>query len=209
MGLMEEKVVFPSDYESSAGALGNIKDGKDADGNTVKTVEWFSCRERFASRFLKETTEFWFMAGKEIHNMVAFFKVAEDILNLPEEERTDFKLALNKSQVVMVLPKPFWREDALRRSLFTIFLRQGRLYKPEKKNFEEALYEHEYGKRTKNAIMRFLFGFTKYHHPLGDPAPAGWVAFFGGKDEDYVRKYLTKSDNMVIDNSVAVGSLFG
>jgi hypothetical protein len=211
MGLIEEKVVYPSDYDGEIGALGHHKVGVDASGTETGKLEWYGCRERFARVHTKELENFWFMAGeKHIPNVVAFFEVAENILGLPPEERTDFQRASNKPGPLLVIQKPFWREDALRRSLSTIFLRQGRSYVPEKKNFEEALYNHEYGRRTKSAIMRFLFGFTHFHDPATAEAPSnGWVNYFGGKDDEYARIRLINPSKPAPDTVLGIGSIWG
>ena len=88
----------------------------------------------------------------------------------------------------------------MRRSLLTLLLRCGIHYIAEEDNFEEALYSNNHAAQTKNAIMRFLFGFTEFKGQLsktygfGVTSPNGWWTFWQGKSDEYVRQYLVSQE---------------
>jgi hypothetical protein len=83
----------------------------------------------------------------------------------------------------------------MRRSLLTIIVRAGMMYEPKQDNYEEALFAYKFVAPTRKAVMRFLFGFTKYVGPSIEEQPSiesrGWKSVFEGKDEATIKRYLT------------------
>ena len=79
----------------------------------------------------------------------------------------------------------------MRRSLLTIFLRGGGKYLPADDNYEEALFSVRYAEQTKDAVMRFLFGFTTLNWPSKPNENFGWVSAFSHKSMSYTREHLT------------------
>ena len=84
----------------------------------------------------------------------------------------------NLNYAIWINPSNFWKNCQIRMSLFSILLRCGSLYNPEEDNYEEALFSQDYSKRTKPAVMRFLFGFTNFN---GEQQNQGWVRTFENK----------------------------
>jgi hypothetical protein len=88
----------------------------------------------------------------------------------------------------------------MKRSLLTMFVRAGMVYDPIADNYEEALFSEKWSqhanlaKATKIAVMRFLFGFTKYVGPTIEDQPTieshGWHRIFEGLSEQSVKQYL-------------------
>ena len=85
----------------------------------------------------------------------------------------------------------------MRRSLLTILLRAGMLYNKDRDNYEQALFTEPYIVPTKQAVMRFLYGFTKYAGPSMEPGTnletKGWKMIFSKLKEEEIRRYLVSS----------------
>jgi len=167
-----------------------------------KQCHWDHCREQFAPKWDGPTDGFYFSHGAgESENVAGFICKTEEILTLIDRSgysKTD------RDTILWVRPSPFWSCCEIRRSLFTILLRCGRLYNPERDNYEDSLYgksdsvpqAQEYVNATDLAVKRFLFGFTKYVKLPGlvDPSSyyykTGWVAIFKNKDLATIRQML-------------------
>ncbi len=78
--------------------------------------------------------------------------------------------------------------------MFTILLRAGISYDPQIDNYEDALFKEQYCMPTKKAIMRFLFGFTRYVGPSMDGESnyeyKGWKNIFEAQSEHIIKSYL-------------------
>lgn len=85
----------------------------------------------------------------------------------------------------------------MRRSLLTILLRAGMLYDTDKDNYEKALFGEPYIIPTKQAVMRFMYGFTKYAGPPMETGVnleiKGWKRVFSKLKEEEIRRYLVSS----------------
>lgn len=144
-------------------------------------VSWYTCRERFANVFRVDTmTGFYFapvIKSDEIkfkpypegniiakENILMFINKIEGALGVSPSL---FK-ETNVNFVIWIEPSSFWltgiepSSKEMKMSLFTILLYASLSYDNKKDNFEEALFGHEYIKRTEKAVKRFLFGFTKF-----------------------------------------------
>jgi hypothetical protein len=154
---------------------------------------WFRCRELFAGYFSPDTKliYFSFSCAKE-SSVPHFIATTEEVLNLSRKtpmKSTVFHHVTNKKNVWAIDPSPFWRHCPMRRSLFTILLRSGRFYDTHQNNWEESLYSDEYIKTTKNASMRFMYGFNYYVMHPGDRS--GWCVTFKNSTNEEVKKRLT------------------
>jgi hypothetical protein len=121
--------------------------------------EWYYCRELF-HRQLRNLNLFFFSHDSEKGCCIAaFMQRVEDLLDV--QPRSDFGPTQRKT-IMWVEPSRWWTAKAMRRSLFTILLRAGSEYSPEKDNFDEALFSDPYTMSTKYAVNRFLDGNTIY-----------------------------------------------
>lgn len=158
-------------------------------------VAFEKCRERFASSFTETVTGFYFMHHEEQGEDVALFiEKVESVLELKESSKYAIT---NRPHILWIEPSAFWRTCSMKRSLLTCLLRSSIVYEPGRDNFQEALFSHEYLKRTRKALMRFLFGFTAYTGDAIGPnydganlVSKGWLSVFEFKDEGFIRQAL-------------------
>jgi hypothetical protein len=158
-------------------------------------VAFDKCREKFASGFTEFTHGFYFMHHENRGTDIAhFLERVEGVLEL--KEPSTYALT-NRPHILWIAPSPFWRVCPMRRSLLTCLLRSGMVYEPTRDNLQEALFSYEYLKRTRKALMRFLFGFTVYKGveitPNYDGATLvskGWLSVFEFKEEEFIRQTL-------------------
>ncbi len=153
------------------------------------------CRERFARSFFLSTKGFYFKHKTgDSRNVATFVSKTERILNI--RKRSKFS-ETNRDSILWFEPCYFWKSCRMRRSLLTILLRAGTLYDLETDNYEEALFKHPYLVSTKQAVMRFMYGFTKYVGPPMKPGLTlevkGWREVFKKLKEYEIRKYLVSS----------------
>ena len=167
-------------------------------------LAWEKCREQFANVFLDTLPAFYFacMAG-ECESVAQFVGKVERVIGCEESQ---FALT-TRPNIVWVAPSAFWKSCHVRRSLFTVLLRSGRKYKPnplgslgvktDLDNFEEALYSESYANDTKNAVMRFLFGFTKFDETVAQrilgykpTKGTGWWTLFSKVNVEQIRQIL-------------------
>lgn len=165
-------------------------------GLDVPPHQFETCRERFGPKWGVETEGIYFTHPDHQGVAVAtFIKKTEMILN--QKEFSQFSLT-NHDNVLWVEPTYFWKSCRMKRSLLTIMLRAGMVYEPALDNYEQALFTEQWAKPTKLAVMRFLFGFTKYIGPTIDDQTniesRGWKFVFEGHDDD-VKQYLVWPDN--------------
>lgn len=178
-------------------------------------IKWYKCREQFAPVWQPQTAGivFSFKEGEKVLESVAAFiqKVERVILELGEESTF---YVTNRKYAVYVCPAEFWKSCFIRRSLFTALLRAGQQYKPDLDNFDEALYSIKYLKDTKDAVLRFLFGFTEFNRAEcvritgNEPQGAtGWHAIFANRSAIHVRAMLNSSKEKD-DNAIGKVSLW-
>jgi hypothetical protein len=142
-----------------------------------KQPSWEKCRERFACKLNVETEGFFFSHNKnQSPNVAGFIAKSEEILELTD--RSNYFLTA-KDDILWIAPTRFWMNCWMKRSFLTILLRCGMYYDPERDNYEDALFgtseekdaAREYTQKTRLAVMRFLFGFTKFIRPEGVAEP--------------------------------------
>jgi hypothetical protein len=173
-----------------------------------KQPSWEKCREKFAAMIKPETPGFLFSHSPTQGTHVAgFLSKSEDILDL--NLRSVYSLT-DRENVLWVEPARFWMDCWIRRSLLTILLRCGMYYDCGSDNYEDALFgkgdekdqAREYTNRTKPAVMRFMFGFTKFVMPEGMSEPTGvvqskiWVDVFNSKTTQELKSILVAETPM-------------
>lgn len=177
-----------------------------------KQAHWDHCREQFAAKFVDaEIKGFYFShPEKKGHDVANFLNKFENILDAAQP-RTSFS-ETNKDIILWVGISPFWLPCTMRRSLLTILLRCGMYYNTEQDNFDDALFgEHKeniYARETKSAILRFLFGFTKFTGPK--PVDAfqtsvvkhGWREEFQKLDDSVIRRRLVLPEGVSKEASI-------
>lgn len=187
-----------------------------------KPLHWDHCREQFLGKFKENIPGFYFShkPGKGI-NVAGFLLKFEEIISY---EFKSLKFShfreTEKETVLWIEPSVFWRTCLLKKSLMTLLLRCGLNYDGEKDNFDDALFnieysENKYVRETKNAIMRFLFGFTKFTGNFVVPEGTtlirhGWHAEFEKNSVyDVRRKLIRPSDECHEVSLVGAESLWG
>lgn len=132
-------------------------------GLDVEPYKFETCRERFGRQWDENTKGFYLTHPvNEGYSVATFLKKTEIILK--QTEFSEYALT-NRDNILWIEPSKFWMSCRMKRSLLTILVRAGILYDPKKDNYEEALFSERWAKPTKRAVMRFLYGFTKYIGP--------------------------------------------
>jgi hypothetical protein len=154
------------------------------------------CREKFAKMFTVNTEGFYFKHAGGI-GVASFLLKTEAVLKQPFSKFCE----TNRDSILWIEPSYFWKTCPMRRSLLTILIRCGNVYDVEEDNYEEALFGHEYVVPTKKAMMRFLFGFTRYvgpdisSHCSSTVQTRGWKLVFEGKNDAEVKEMLVRPDH--------------
>jgi hypothetical protein len=132
---------------------------------------WDHCREQFAVLFDEKIKEFYFSHKTETAEPIAaFISRFEDILKQSNNhlisEKTQFAYT-SHNNIIMIQISDFWKDCFFKRSLFTLILRSGQNYVISADNFDDALFSPNFKEssniyETKTAVLRFMFGYTKY-----------------------------------------------
>jgi hypothetical protein len=150
---------------------------------------WYFCREIFHG-LLHELDIFFFSHQKfQTDNVVAFMSILEEKLDVTP--RSVFGPTQRKT-IMYVKPSRWWLRLAMRRSIFTIFLRAGLNYERKKDNFLDAMLREVYLKHTWPAVKRFLSGYTVY-----TGKKRGWHKQFSekGLTKKDIQKLLVRPQN--------------
>lgn len=169
-----------------------------------KAASWDHCREQFASKFGEKTPGFFFShpAGKSV-DVANFVVKFESIIGI-EELKTACQYSrfakTTKDIILWVEPSSFWVSCVMKRSLYTLILRCGMNYNTDKDNFDDALFgeykDNIWARETKPAILRFMFGFTRFTGNVQIPTSwstvqkHGWHEEFKKADEPTIRRRL-------------------
>lgn len=179
----------------------------------LEVIDWQSCREIFSATMKKPGFKgFYIVTRNSVDNTAKFIYKTEEVLNLSE------KTTYNKttcSEVLKINMTRFWLDSYIKRSLFTILVRLGDQYDPEKDNYEKVLFHPtkrptEGYRYTLSAVKRFMYGFTVYDSPEPYYSPgttlegSGWCSLFGKADS---WKKLIKKDKKA--SPIAIGKLWG
>lgn len=167
-------------------------------GSSPSTVQsWDHCREQFAAKFVAEMPFFYFThhenAGRSVAEFITRF---ESLLGVPHSR---YSLTTHSS-VLKVTPSKFWMDCYYKRSLLTLLARCGQNYDCDCDNFDDAIFgpnfkETQYIRDTKPAVLRFMFGFTRYVGPTPSISQStvvkhGWKEEFEKLDTSAIRKKL-------------------
>jgi len=134
----------------------------------IHNAEFDHCREVFANRF-KSNTHFIIFTRRNINIDLInkFFEGIEDKLNV--KRPTIFHKLRNKGAVLIEL-SPFWKENALRRGIFTLFLRCAACYY-DGEDIYKSLVKYNLTKKIIGPIEWFMKNNTK----LSVSVDSGWV----------------------------------
>lgn len=139
--------------------------------------QWYKCRDLWHTRMGKPDIFFLAHESGKSKNIISFMKKVESNLNL--EQKSEYGLT-QKKFIIYIKPSKWWLQKPIKRSLFTLLLRCGTNYLPKKNNFYEALQSEKFIFETKNAVLRFLSGFTNYHGRV-----RGWHNQFYKRNPSY------------------------
>lgn len=185
-----------------------------------KGVHWDHCREQFAAKFTESVTGFYFSHPKDKGEDVAAFIVTfESIVALNCSQNIPPLSLFGKTEkdtILWMQPSRFWTECYMKRSLLTALLRCGMNYSVQKNNFDEALFSEQfketvYLRETKPAVLRFMFGFTKYVGPVtyststgpyASICKHGWREEFKSLDNSTIRKRLVLPSESVSEPTI-------
>ena len=186
---------------------------------STKSIHWDHCREQFAPKFNSSIRGFYFSHPNEKHHNVGeFLTKFEEIL---ECKNFSTFCKTSRSSILWVEPSRFWLDCQMKKSLLTIILRCGINYNLDSENFDAALFDEIYikeniwARETKKAILRFLFGFTKFTGKYIEVLEGttiikhGWKEEFCSLSEQDIRQRLILPDNKEKEtNIVGIESLW-
>lgn len=148
-------------------------------GQQISPRRFYHCRDRFQERFRHRHILFQHRAGERM-GIVRFFNQLEKKLGIAKRDRSKFG-PTQVSYITWVRVSPFWMGEFMRRSLFTAMLRAARQYK-KKSTFMRAVFSVPYTRSTRDAVKRFLKGYTSYN---GMSGCSGWQHAFGQRHGEY------------------------
>lgn len=172
-----------------------------------KITKWDHCREQFAVFFDDNVSGFYFSHKPDCAEQIAsFISKFEYIIhqNIKPKFKPETQFAYtSQANVLYIQHADFWKDCFFKRSLFTLLVRCGQNYTED--NFDDALFspnlkESAYLLETKSAVVRFMFGFTKYTGicPIigtGTVIKHGWREEFCKLTVEEIRNRLVLPDN--------------
>jgi len=193
-----------------------------------KALHWDHCREQFLGKFKDNIQGFYFSHKPETgENIAGFVLKFEEVIKSELDNLVHSQFSqTEKENVLWIQPGVFWRDCLLKKSLLTLLVRCGINYHCDKDNFDDALFseysENKYARETKSAILRFLFGFTKFTGAVSQNPPVsnmgtsstlirhGWHAEFEKSSVYDIRRKLIRPQATSQEISlVGVESLWG
>lgn len=173
-------------YSYADGQFISIQKGQN--GYYIDVVR--KCRVEFAEHFQRDINLIGFY--KENININLVNKFIELVENKLKIKTPTIFYQLNRDTIIIKV-SPFWMKSALKRSVFTLFLRCGAVY--YKKGFWNAINDYNLSRTVKPAIKRFLKGYTstKLRKQDDDDFPAGFVTLFEGMSGKQLSKNLIKN----------------
>jgi hypothetical protein len=174
----------------------------------AKNVHWDHCREQFAAKFSETIPGFFFShadnKGEDVANFITKF---EKIVGLGTDAKPFSVFSkTNRDNILWIEVANFWRPCLMKRSLLSMLMRCGLNYISAEDNFDDALFgdfkESIYVRETKSAILRFMFGFTKFtgQRPVDafqtSMIKHGWREEFLKIDDLTVRRRLVLPDDV-------------
>ena len=145
----------------------------------------FYCREEFANVFKKSTKYICFNQSKlNIVKLSEFFDNIHKNLKL----KPMIFHPTNRHDTTLIEVPLFWRENFVRRSIFTLLLRSGTFYK---KGIEPAIKSYHLSAKCSNALSFFLKGNIVNAFRRWPDYQLGFVDSFPNDRRDF-KKYFTK-----------------
>ena len=160
---------------------------------------WEHCRDAVHHEY--HHADFFYCAGNEENaaNTIAFVRRIERKLKLKENRKAAFR-STDHPGIIHVSLSKWWSTD-LRRSVFTALLRAGKNYNQNKDNWRATLMKSWYFSTTKDAINRFLEGYTRlrflkepHDYFMYDPFFEGWVDHFQHMGKEEIKESLVKGN---------------
>jgi hypothetical protein len=190
------------------------------EGVGSQPIFWYYCREKFLVKFDEKTQGFFFShdvdKGKNIANFISKFESILKLTQLNKPYTTSTFSLTDHENVLWINVSSFWSDCLFKRSLFTALLRSGSNYDLSTDNFDEALFSptfkddekvNLYMRQTKNAVLRFMFGFTKYVGVYPSTTATeiirhGWKDEFMNISVSKVRNKLILPEEENVDNNI-------
>jgi len=201
----EIEKLYPTNYSAGsysvgAGAYGYKPTPNSIPMNTIGVPYFVSCRDKLQSvptELLKTGMFFSHPVGANFGKAVAAFIHKIETQKLTITEITFFKHT-DQQDVLWLKPSPFWLENPIKRSLFSLLLRCGIYYNTTNKDaFEVAINSQDYSRITKPAIDRFLSGYTIYSGVMPTTHIDGWHFRFITQKIENLRKLLLPSHELI------------
>lgn len=190
-----------------------------------KALNWQNCREKLLANFLNKSRGLFFTHYNNLSEDIAtFITKCENILQNSNEE-IKFKYTLfkktNYKNITWIKPSEFWLDCIFKKSLFTLLLRCSLNYKTTNNNFDECMFSEKYeenklARETKDAILRFFYGFTEYkgnqHVTVNIENTSiikqGWHFEFQNRTLCYLKQVLQKPLNYKSKNISGTNTLW-
>lgn len=189
-----------------------------------KALSWQHCREKFLASFYCKSKGFFFSHFHNTNEDIAGFIIkCEKIIQYSDNrifENTIFKKTSDE-KIIWIQPSKFWLECIIKRSLLTLLLRCSLNYKITEDNFDECMFSEKFcenilARETKDAIVRFFHGFTKYSGNQNITEESnnqsiikqGWHFEFMGKPLYYLKQTLIKPNTKNIKNILGIDALW-
>jgi hypothetical protein len=192
------------------------------DQESPKPIVWDNCREQFLGKMSSNMSGFYFshhdFKSENVANFIAKFE--EVICMSGTTMQYSYFRRTDKINIIWIIPSNFWLDCILKRSLLTLLLRCSLNFDMKNENFEDCLFgdysECRLAKETKNAIIRFMFGFTKYQGFLPQVfmngsstlIRHGWHSEFVGADLSVIKNKLILPDCKKIINNFGFSFLW-
>jgi hypothetical protein len=178
-------------FEYRAGFFGYqpqmvVKKGDPGHGDFIPVIVWTHCRDIFqdVSDYVIHQKGMWFYHNqKQGYNVCEFVdKVEERISSRRKITKRTVFMRTPHDNILWIQPGPFWVNEYVRRSFFTLCLRSGQWYRRSKQDFDKAMYHYDIAKTTKPAVERFLEGFTYYTGEIPEFNSQAWQYLFQEKE---------------------------
>ncbi len=173
------QIILPL-YTVTNGSFADVTGDSDNAGNKLQSG-WVFCRDRFNTQ--TNLNEILYCHPAHVgKNVAEFVHLFEKKMN--HKKFTTFS-PTNWNRATYIKTSKFWQKP-VRKSLFTALLRAGLKYSGD---FEKALYSIDYLRQTKNAVQRFIDGYTWY---VGKRPTEGWYNQFYSLKTEHLQNLLTK-----------------
>lgn len=174
----------------------------DQDGG--RPITWDHCREQFLGKMSSCIPGFFFchQEGRttDVASFIAKFEEVVGMFSIDKPQSSFCKT--EKPNIVWIEPSNFWMDCLMKKSLLTLVCRCSLNYDLSKDNFDQCLFgdylECKLMRETRSAVLRFMFGFTRFKGELPHGAMSsgstlirhGWHSEFANSDLRAVKNKL-------------------